>query len=82
MTYKIGMRPKIKEDPVKITLYLDRKYRDLLRDLAKTDKRSPSQFVENLIVAEDQQSGKVVPLRPASGVLSKYPKPQRKRSSG
>lgn len=57
MTYKIGVRPKIKEKPVKITLYLDEKYRDDLRELAGADKRSPSQYVENMI-AEAKRKAK------------------------
>lgn len=51
-------RPRTKEKPVKITLYLDEKYRDMLVELADADRRSPSQFVELMIMGKANQSKK------------------------
>jgi hypothetical protein len=45
-------RPFSKINPIKKTFYIEKRCLELLAELSRMDKRSPSQYLENLIEAD------------------------------
>ena len=50
--YNCMARPPIHQDPVKLTLYVERHIRDLLQVIAKKEHRSGSSIFSELVVRE------------------------------
>jgi hypothetical protein len=76
------MRRSFREEPIRMTLYMESSVREKLRADSKAKGLSISQYVETLVREEEIAPGKILPLQNVHGVSSKYPKPKRKKSSG
>ena len=62
---KYGMRDKIRKDPVRMTLYMEKSTRERLRGMAKERGLSISQFIEVIAKKASKSSGKNGPPPPS-----------------
>ena len=86
MTYKKAMREPMRDDPVRMTLYMEKSTREALRKLAKARGLSISQLVEELAKEKEVVAKKGLTLmgkpKSAKGAFSSGDTKKRKTSTG